>query len=271
MRHSGTHDTLGRQPRGGHREFAPNGLRQYLTLTMQRKSEWYHAQHRAHIARLRVEDRALAFNQLVADAQACTLCPRMCGRKRVLGPLNGTVVARVLFVAEAPGRLGADITGVPLSGDQTGRNFERLLAAVSLNRDDVFITNAVLCNPRGQDGCNDKPTSREIAMCSQFLASTVDIVDPDLVIALGAAALAALSRIESHSLTLRAHIAQPIPWYGRLLAPLYHPSPRTRVFRNQDEQVADLFACLQAASTYRAEAFETAHRALEIDCCAKRA
>ena len=45
------------------------------------------------------------------------------GRTRALGQGNGPLDARVLFVAEAPGRLGADRTGVPLSGDQTGRNF----------------------------------------------------------------------------------------------------------------------------------------------------
>ena len=210
--------------------------------------------------------RVAAFDRLVAEARACASCSRMGGRTRVLGPLNGSLTARVLFVAEAPGRLGADVTGIPLSGDQTGRNFERLLAAVGLRREDVFVTNAVLCNPRTDDGRNDKPTSTEIKSCAPFLTATIDIVDPDLVVALGVAALSALARVEPHSLTLREHLAQPRPWYSRLLAPLYHPSPRTRVFRSADEQAADLAACLAAASPYRDEENLRTYRPRALGC-----
>jgi DNA polymerase len=174
----------------------------------------------------------------------------MHGRTRVLGPRNGNVNARVLFVAEAPGRLGAELTGIPLAGDQSGRNFERMLESVSLTRDDVFVTNAVLCNPLTPDGRNDKPSQAEIASCNRFLTGVIDVISPDLVIAFGVAALSALARIEPHELTLREHLGRPMPWYGRLLAALYHPSPRTRVFRSSQEQGADLAGCLAAASPY---------------------
>jgi uracil-DNA glycosylase family 4 len=190
------------------------------------------------------------FDSLVRDAQSCTTCARMCGRKRVLGPKNGTLSARVLFVAEAPGRLGAEVTGVPLSGDQSGRNFEHIIYTAGLTREEIFVTNAVLCNPVTVDGRNDKPTRLEIANCNTFLAATIDLVAPDLVIALGVAALTALSGIEAHALTLRTDLARPSPWYGRLLAPLYHPSPRTRVFRSLEDQARDLSNCLAAASPY---------------------
>jgi DNA polymerase len=82
------------------------------------------------------------FERLVEAVQGCRRCPTMEGRRRVLGPANGRLDARVLFVAEAPGRLGGDRTGVPLSSDQTGRNFARLLGAAGLRRDEVFVTNA---------------------------------------------------------------------------------------------------------------------------------
>lgn len=168
----------------------------------------------------------------------------------MLGLRNGDVNARVLFVAEAPGRHGAEITGVPLAGDQSGRNFERMLESVNLTRDDVFVTNAVLCNPLTPDGRNDKPSSAEIVNCNRFLAGVIDVISPDLVIAFGVAALSALARLEPHGLTLREHLGRPVPWYGRLLAALYHPSPRTRVFRSPAEQAADLAGCLAAASPY---------------------
>lgn len=198
----------------------------------------------------RRESAAAAFERLVCEAQTCMSCPRMQGRTRVLGRRNGTLNARILFVAEAPGRLGAEVTGVPLAGDQSGRNFEHMLRAVGLTRQDVFVTNAVLCNPLTPDGRNDKPSAAEIVNCNRFLAGVIDVIAPDLVIAFGVAALSALARLEPHGLTLRENLARPLPWYGRLLAALYHPSPRTRIFRSPAEQVADLRSCLVAASLH---------------------
>ncbi len=72
--------------------------------------------------------RQAHFGALVARAQACQRCPRMVGRTRVLSAQNGPLDARVLFVAEAPGRLGGDRTGVPLSADQSGCNFAEFLS-----------------------------------------------------------------------------------------------------------------------------------------------
>src|SRR4051812_35615056 len=77
-----------------------------------------------------------AIEGLAARVQACRLCPRMEGRTRVFGMGNGNPSARLLFVAEAPGRLGADKSGIPLSGDRTGRNFAALLASASISRSD---------------------------------------------------------------------------------------------------------------------------------------
>ena len=76
-----------------------------------------------------LHDMEAAFEALTRRVQTCRACPRMEGRTRVLSRANGLVGARVMFVAEAPGRLGADRTGVPLSGDRTGRNFDALLSA----------------------------------------------------------------------------------------------------------------------------------------------
>ena len=170
----------------------------------------------------------------------------MVGKCRVLGSGNGSLHARTLFVAEAPGRLGAERSGIPLYGDQSGKNFDALLASVGLSRDSVFVTNAVLCNPQSERGVNDKPTRAEIAQCSHFLSSTIELIDPVLVIALGVSALAALARLEEHTLTLRGDLAKPIRWFGRELAVLYHPSPRTRIFRSFDQQVDDLRRCLHS-------------------------
>ena len=163
----------------------------------------------------------------------------MDGRRRVLGPANGPLEARALFVAEAPGRLGGDRTGVPLTADQTGRNFTRLLAAAGLRRDEVFVTNAVLCNPRCPRGLNRPPSRAELASCRAHLDATLRIVAAPIVVSLGAVALAALARDRAARASLRADVGQPRAWRGRTLVPLYHPGPRAQIHRPFALQAAD--------------------------------
>jgi len=161
------------------------------------------------------------------------------GRTRVLGPANGNTQAQVLFVAEAPGRLGADHWGIPLFADQTGRNFETLLYAARLERGSVFITNAVLCNPRDQHGCNATPTARELHNCSAHLRATIEIIQPRYVVALGCIALQALKTIAFHEAVLIRDVGHPLRWNGRWLIPLYHPSPRACIHRPLQLQLED--------------------------------
>jgi DNA polymerase len=153
----------------------------------------------------------------------------------------------VLFVAEAPGRLGADATGVPLTGDQTGRNFDALLAGAGIDRARVFVTNAVLCNPRKADGRNDRPRAAELANCSQHLRALIDLLDPTWVVSLGRAALDALNLIEPHDRVLARDVGTAARWYGRGLVPLYHPGARAlirRPIRQQSVDYAGLAALL---------------------------
>lgn len=166
------------------------------------------------------------FAQLVADAQACRQCPRMEGRRRVLSPANGPLTARVVFVAEAPGRFGGEKGGIPLSGDASGRNFVRYLAAAGWRREEVFVTNAALCNPQTPRGTNAPPSPAELRHCSNFLRRTLDVLRPTVIAPLGNKALAALSLLSPHEMTLREHAASAVPWNGYTVFPLYHPSPQ---------------------------------------------
>jgi len=173
--------------------------------------------------------RDAAFAELVRDAQRCRTCPRMEGRRRVLSAANGPLTSRVLFIAEAPGRLGGDTGGVPLTGDASGRNFTRYLRAAGMRREDVFVTNAALCNPRTPRGTNAPPSASELRSCAPFLARTLAIIQPAVVVTLGTKALAALHLLAPHSYTLREHAATPQTWNGFVLFPLYHPSPQVVV------------------------------------------
>src|SRR2546426_12557829 len=99
------------------------------------------------------------FLQLATEAAVCVSCPAMCERAAVLSELNGPIDARVMFIGEAPGRKGADRTRIPFSGDQSGRNLDRFLASIGLERARIFITSAALCNPRTTTGANRRPTT----------------------------------------------------------------------------------------------------------------
>ena len=101
------------------------------------------------------------------------------------------------MLGEAPGRLGAGRTSVPFSGDESGRRFEKLLAAAGLRRADVFVSNALLCLPLDAAGRNRRPSAPELANCATHLEATLAAVRPRLVVTLGATALAALDRIEA--------------------------------------------------------------------------
>ena len=164
----------------------------------------------------------------------------MCDRAAVLSELNGPVTARVMFIGEAPGRKGADRTRVPFSGDQSGKNFDRFLAAASLKRSEIFITSAALCNPRGESGANRRPTARELGNCSHFLRRTIELVNPQIIVTLGGVALEALKLIDDHAFTLRDHAAKTQRWHGPTLIPLYHPSPQVLITsRDQKAQMRD--------------------------------
>jgi uracil-DNA glycosylase family 4 len=179
------------------------------------------------------------FIHLVAAAQACRACPRMEGRTRLLSAANGSLHPRIVFIAEAPGRLGGDRTAVPLAGDQSGRNFDRLLAAAGIARSEVFITNAVLCNPRDDAGRNAPPSTMEVRNCSGFLEATLHLLQPEYVVTLGVVALRALALIEPHDLTLARDVGRQVHWHGRWLVPLYHPGPRAQLHRTFQQQAED--------------------------------
>lgn len=178
------------------------------------------------------------FAALCRRARRCFVCEAM-HHVHILGEANGPLDADVLFVAEAPGRLGAARTGVPMTSDVTGRRFHAFLAEAGLARERVFITNAVLCNPLSANGNNRRPTAREVANCHDFLAAQVRLVRAPVVVALGVVALEALRRVEPHDAVLARDVGRAIPWAGRTLVPLYHPSVQSTLTRPHEAQARD--------------------------------
>ena len=164
----------------------------------------------------------------------------MCERAAVLSHLNGPVDARLMFIGEAPGRKGADRTRIPFSGDQSGKNFDKFLDAAGLERSEIFITSAALCNPRGASGANRRPSSQELRNCSDFLRRTIELINPQVIVTLGGVALEALKLLQYHEYTLRDDAAKIHSWNGRVLIPLYHPSPQVLITtRDERAQLRD--------------------------------
>ena len=105
---------------------------------------------------------------------------------------RGNPDARVVFVGEAPGA-EEDLKGLPFVGP-SGRLLDRILRSIDLGADDIFISNTVFWRPPG----NRSPTSSETAACMPFLQRMLELIDPDLVVALGGpAGTALLGRTES--------------------------------------------------------------------------
>jgi DNA polymerase len=188
---------------------------------------------------LTIKNKQNEFNKLIASVENCNKCKRMCNRKKVLSENNGNINSKVMFIAEAPGRLGAEQTGIPLYGDKTGKNFEKLLSNIGWKREDVFITNAVLCNPQNEKGNNSTPTDEEIENCSEYLRKTIELVNPEFIVTLGINALETLKYLERHNYILKKCVTKKLSWNGRYVFPLYHPSPKGMLSRRFEEQVTD--------------------------------
>ncbi len=184
-------------------------------------------------------DKRRKFEMLVENTTRCNLCARMFERTGVLSEKNGNIDSKVVFIGEAPGRLGADRTGIPFHGDQTGQNFERLLQFAGLTRQQIFITNAVLCNPRDEKGNNSTPNREEVRNCSLYLGMLINIIEPEIIIPLGQCALRSLHIIEAHQIELRQDVRKPVKWDKYTIMPMYHPSPRATINRSIDNQKGD--------------------------------
>lgn len=187
------------------------------------------------------------FLKLAGNAQNCRVCQAMCDKTAVLSELNGNLDPKVFFIAEAPGRQGADRTRKPFSGDKSGANFQIFLDSINLRREEIFITNTVLCSPRSDTGANRKPSKKEIKNCAPFLEKTIDLINPKIIVTLGTVALEALKTIEYHQIILKSDAARIFRWNGRILVPLYHPSPQVIASRRRmHEQIEDFKSVAQA-------------------------
>ncbi len=118
----------------------------------------------------------------VADVTAALTAFEGCALKAMATNLchyDGSPEARIAIIGEAPGR-DEDLQGKPFVG-RAGQLLDRMLAAIDLDRDKVFITNMVFWRPPG----NREPSTVELHACRPFLDRTIELVDPDILLLAG--------------------------------------------------------------------------------------
>ena len=156
-----------------------------------------------------------AIARLVAD---CTKC-RLCEHRANTVPGEGPADARLVVVGEGPGRT-EDETGRPFVG-QAGQLLTKILGAIELKREQVFICNVVKCRPPE----NRTPQYDEVAACVPYLFRQIDLLKPKVILAMGNAAAQTLLNTKQSlgALRNRVHRFRGVP-----VIVTYHPAALLR-------------------------------------------
>jgi DNA polymerase len=181
--------------------------------------------------RIPVAERAAALRAIQEEIGDCTRCPlAYAGRHKIVFG-DGSPTARLMFVGEGPGA-DEDAQGLPFVG-KAGQLLNNMIAAMGLARAEVYIANIVKCRPPG----NRVPEPVEANTCSQFLLRQIDVVQPEVIVALGSTAAIYLLGVRRSLSALRGH------WHtcrGAKLLVTYHPAFLLRDPRQKAEAWKDL-------------------------------
>src|SRR5260221_1377561 len=150
-----------------------------------------------------------------ADIGDCTRCKlHALGRNQIVFGV-GHPNADLMFVGEAPGS-DEDIQGIPFVG-RAGQLLTKIIEAIGLKRDDVYIANVIKCRPPQ----NRNPEQDEVETCEPFLFQQIDIIQPQVIVALGSFAARTLLRTLDPISRLRGRVYE---YRGAKLIPTFHPA-----------------------------------------------
>jgi DNA polymerase len=181
-------------------------------------------------ASLAAGDKAAALQLIRDDLGDCTRCALHKGRNKLVFA-DGDANARLMFVGEGPGA-DEDAQGLPFVG-RAGQLLNNMIAAMGLKREQVYIANVVKCRPPG----NRTPEPEEANTCSPFLFRQIDVVRPQVLVALGATAATYLLGHRQPLAGLRGRVHA---FRGMQLIVTYHPAFLLRDPRQKKEAWADL-------------------------------
>ncbi len=160
----------------------------------------------------------VSWNELNESIRACRLCPLAEGILNKV-PGQGNANARLMLIGEGPGA-EEDRQGLAFVG-AAGQLLTRMLAAIGIKREEVFIANAVKCRPPG----NRVPKSEETAACLPYLRAQAALIRPQVILLLGATALRAVLGQEKRITQCRG---QWIVSKGVFILPTWHPAALLR-------------------------------------------
>lgn len=182
-------------------------------------------------AKLDPSQRIERLEALAAQVEACTRC-LLAGTRRQAVPGEGSPTARLVVVGEAPGA-EEDATGRPFVG-AAGKLLTKMLSAIGLRREDVYILNVLKCRPPNNRG----PRPDEVAACRPYLREQLEILQPELILSLGSPASRELLRTERGIMSLRGRFTKtPEGWR---VMPSYHPAYLLRRPEAKRDAWADL-------------------------------
>jgi uracil-DNA glycosylase len=166
----------------------------------------------SRVAAAHKADALVAIKEEIGD---CTRCPLAYAGRRTIVFGDGDANARLMFVGEGPGA-DEDASGVPFVG-KAGQLLNNMIQAMGLKREQVYIANIVKCRPPA----NRVPEPVEANTCDQFLLQQIDVVQPEVIVALGSTAATYLLGVKRSLAALRGR------WHscrGAKLAVTYHPA-----------------------------------------------
>ena len=175
-------------------------------------------------------DRVAALQMIRDEIGDCTRCALHKGRNKLVFA-DGDANARLMFVGEGPGA-DEDAQGLPFVG-RAGQLLNNMIAAMGLTREQVYIANVVKCRPPG----NRTPEPDEANTCTPFLFRQIDVVRPQVLVALGATAATYLLGHRQPLAGLRGRVHA---FRGMQLIVTYHPAFLLRDPRQKKEAWADL-------------------------------
>ncbi len=158
--------------------------------------------------------RRETLEEIRAELEGCRRCALCQGRRNIVFG-TGNPHARLVLVGEAPGR-EEDEKGEPFVGE-AGRLLDRILFAMGLQRQEVYICNVEKCRPPG----NRDPQPEEIAACEPYLKRQLAAIRPRLIVTLGRFAVQTLLRDPAPISRLRGQWRE---YEGIPLMPTYHPA-----------------------------------------------
>lgn len=176
---------------------------------------------------LKTGTKSEKLDRLLQRANGCQRCSHLVATRTNVVFGGGNPEAKLMFVGEAPGPED-DQEGLPFVG-ASGQLLTKMIQAMGLQREDVYIANVMKCRPDMPPGSvgNRKPTATEMKSCLPYLQAQIEIIQPKILVALGATAMEGLLSNKTPMSKLRGTF---LSYQGIPVMPTYHP---TYLLRNQ--------------------------------------